>query len=58
MSRVSLLVVSLASATSSAEQLYVCSLPVSAASPLLGAAELVRREEDKVSIEPQLAAAV
>ena len=46
MSRVSLLVVSLASAISSAEQLY--SLPMSAAS-LLGKEELVGRE-DKLSI--------
>lgn len=47
MSRVSLLVVSLASATSSAEQLYMCSLlpgPISAASPLLGVVELVGKE--------------
>ena len=52
-SRVSLLVVNLASATSSAEQLYMCSLPISLsaalASPstaalLVGAVELVGRE--------------
>ena len=49
-SRVSLLVVSLASATSSAEQLYMCSLPTSAAaSPDVGAVELVGRE-GKVSM--------
>lgn len=53
MSRVSLLVVSLASDTSSAEQLYMCSLPISAASApvLLGAVKLVGREASVSIVE-------